>query len=61
MLWTSEMNTSSPASVCVRPNSLACLMLLTVSAPALAKPTTFAPLACACSRKLEKSLVPGNG
>ena len=46
---------------CVRPNSAACLMQLIVSAPALARPSTSAPLDCAEIRKEEKSLVPGNG
>ena len=45
----------------VRPNSAACLIELTVSAPALARPSTFAPLDCAEIRKEEKSVVPGNG
>ena len=51
-LLTSEMKTSRPASVCfgVTPNSLACLMVLMVSAPALARPITLAPEAWACSR-----------
>ena len=57
------MKISSPASVWpawVMPNSAACLMELMVSPPALARPMTCAPEACACSRKDEKS-VPGNG
>ena len=60
---TSVMNISSAASfiVLVRPNSFACLIEFTVSAPALARPSTLAPLACACTRKEEKSVVPGNG
>ena len=57
------MNTSSPASFILplMPNSCACLMLLTVSAPAFARPRTLAPDACACSSTEEKSVVPGNG
>ncbi len=57
------MNISSAATVILRdrPNSAACLMQFTVSAPALASPSTLAPLACAESRKEEKSLVAGNG
>ena len=43
------------------PNSAACLMQFTVSLPPLARPITFAPLAFACTRKAEKSVVPGNG
>ncbi len=56
--WMSLMNTSSPASfiVLVTPNSLAALMVLMVSPPALAMPRICALLACACSRKDEKSL-----
>ena len=42
------------------PNSDACLIVLTVSPPALASPITLAPEACACSRKEEKSW-PGKG
>ena len=51
-LWTSEMKTSRPARVCfgVMPNSFACLMVLMVSAPALAMPMIFAPEAWAWSR-----------
>jgi hypothetical protein len=45
----------------VTPNSAACLMLLIVSAPRLAKPITLAREACACTRKEEKSLVAGRG
>ncbi|MNE93914.1 hypothetical protein D3C80_1918220 [compost metagenome] len=40
----------------VMPNSLADLMALMVSPPALASPRICALLACACSRKDEKSL-----
>ena len=40
---------------CTMPNSAACLMELVVSPPALARPITLAPEACACSRKEEKS------
>ena len=43
------------------PNSCACLMLFTVSAPAFAKPSTFAPEDCALTKNEEKSVVPGNG
>ena len=60
----SVMNTSSPASFwppATSPNSPACLIELMVSPPALAKPTTLAPEPCACSRKDEKSVVPGKG
>ena len=48
----SLMNTSSPARLCfgVIPNSFACLIEFTVSAPALARPMIFAPEACACRR-----------
>src|SRR3546814_4189691 len=45
----------SPAAT--MPNSAACLMALMVSPPALARPITLAPEACACSRNEEKSLV----
>ena len=45
----------------VKPNSLACFTWLIVSAPALASPSTFAPLACAWTSKEEKSVVSGNG
>ncbi len=58
------MNTSSPASLMPRsemPNSRACLIWLTVSAPAEDSPITFAPDVCACSSWDEKSVVPGNG
>src|SRR4029450_3757914 len=56
--WMSLMNTSRPASfiVLVMPNSLAALIELMVSPPALARPRICALLACACSRKEEKSL-----
>ena len=52
------MNTSSPAIFIdlVTPNSLAALIALTVSPPALASPRICALLLCACSRKEEKSL-----
>src|SRR3954465_15295205 len=43
------------------PNSAACLTQFTASLPEFARQTIFAPLAFACSRKLEKSVVPGNG
>jgi hypothetical protein len=43
------------------PNSAACLMQLFESTPPFASPMTFAPLAFACSRKAEKSVVLGNG
>ena len=44
-LLMSEMKTSRPARFCflVMPNSLACLMALMVSAPALARPMILAP------------------
>ena len=45
----------------VMPNSAACLMQLVVSVPALARPITFARLACACRMNDEKSVVPGKG
>src|SRR5262245_44637286 len=57
---TSLANTSRPASFCpplTMPNSAACLIELMVSPPALARPTTLALDACACSRNDEKSLV----
>ena len=38
------------------PNSLAALMELMVSPPALARPITFAFEDCACKRKEEKSV-----
>src|SRR5215217_5157784 len=55
---TSLMNISRPASFIdlVMPNSLAALMLLIVSPPALARPRICALLDCACSRNDEKSL-----
>src|SRR6195952_768781 len=55
---TSLMNISSPASfiVLVMPNSFAALTELMVSPPAFARPRISALLACACSRKDEKSL-----
>src|SRR3712207_3256818 len=43
------------------PNSAACLMQLMVSEPALARPMTFGPAAAACTRKAEKTVVPGRG
>ena len=58
------MNTSNPASFVpdwVMPNSAACLIVFTVSVPALQMPITFALLACACSRNELKSVLPGNG
>ena len=57
------MNISSAASFIdlFMPNSFACLIEFTVSPPALARPSTLAPLDCACTRKEEKSEVPGNG
>ena len=58
------MNTSSPATFTPRrakPNSAACLTQLIVSPPALARPTTLARDACACTRKDEKSEVAGKG
>src|SRR5207245_2460245 len=56
--WMSLMNTSKPASfiVLVTPNSLAALIELIVSPPALASPRICALLDCACSRNDEKSL-----
>src|SRR3954453_10427512 len=55
---TSLMNISNPASfiVLVMPNSLAALIELIVSPPALARPRICALLCCACSRNDEKSL-----
>ena len=57
------MNMSNAATFMLRvsPNSAACLMEFTVSAPALARPSTLAPDAWAETRKDEKSVVPGNG
>src|SRR5450830_561476 len=54
---TSLMNISRPASfmLLVMPNSLAALMALMVSPPALARPRIWALEFCACSRKDEKS------
>ena len=52
------MKTSRPASFwppLTMPNSAACLIELIVSPPALARPMTLAPDACACSRNDEKS------
>ena len=43
------------------PNSAACLTQFTASLPEFARQTILAPLAFACNRKLEKSVVPGNG
>ena len=53
----SDRNTRRPAVfiVLLMPNSLAALMLLTVSPPALARPRICAFEFCACSRKDEKS------
>ena len=45
----------------IRPNWRACLIRLVVSLPALASPRTWAPDACACRRKVEKSVVCGKG
>ncbi len=45
----------------VSPNSAACLMQFTVSVPALARPSTLAPLDWAEIRKELKSVVPGKG
>ena len=58
MAWMSLMNMIRPASfmVLVRPNSLAALIALVASAPALARARISALLLCACSRKEEKSL-----
>src|SRR3954447_3803387 len=58
---TSLMNISRPASfiVLVMPNSLAALMVLMVSPPALDRPRICALLDCACSRNDEKSLADG--
>ena len=47
--------------VFVRPNSCACLITLVRSNPAPHTPRIFAPEACACTRKEEKSVVSGNG
>ena len=57
-LWISLKKTSRPASFMflVTPNSLAALIELIVSPPALARPRICALLFCACSMKLEKSL-----
>ena len=54
---TSVMNSIKPASFIDedRPNSLAALTELMVSAPPLASPRTCAPEALACNRKDEKS------
>ncbi len=59
MACTSVININKAAKFCflVKPNSAAALMLLTVSPPALAKPTTLAPELCACNKKEEKSPV----
>src|ERR1700761_7399058 len=56
-LWMSDRKTSRPAVfiVLLMPNSLAALMLLTVSPPALARPRICAFEFCACSRNDEKS------
>src|SRR5690606_12563383 len=56
-LWTSLRNTSRPATFMVlsMPNSLAALIELIRSPPALAKARTCALELCACSRKDEKS------
>ena len=53
----SLMNISRPASFMflVTPNSLAALIELIVSPPALASPRICALLFCACSRNEEKS------
>src|SRR4051812_18564953 len=54
---TSLANTSRPAILwppLTMPNSDACLIELMVSPPALARPTTLAFDACACSRNDEK-------
>ncbi len=56
------MENTSPASFVplpISPNSAACLMQLVVSSPALPRQTTLAPLACADTSALEKSVVPG--
>src|SRR4029079_552907 len=57
---TSLANTSRPAirwPPLTMPNSDACLIELMVSPPALARPTTLALDACACSRNDEKAEV----
>src|SRR2546427_2465813 len=56
-LWMSVRNTSRPTvfMLLLMPNSLAALMALMVSPPALARPRIWALEACACSRKEEKS------
>ena len=53
----SVMNISRPARLwfLVMPNSLAALIELMVSPPALARPMIFAFELCACSRNEEKS------
>src|SRR3546814_19241322 len=58
---TSVEKISRPASfwpAATMPNSDACLIELMVSPPALARPITFAPEACARSRNEDHSLVP---
>src|ERR1700730_5467347 len=55
-----DAHTKSPASFCpplTMPNSAACLIELTVSPPALARPMICALDPCACNRKEEKSEV----
>src|SRR5215475_2203414 len=57
---TSLANTSRPANFCpplAMPNSAPCLIELTVSPPALARPMTLALEDCACSKNDERSLV----
>ncbi|MNV72616.1 hypothetical protein D3C71_1657200 [compost metagenome] len=56
-LWISVRNTSRPAVFIdlLMPNSLAALIALMVSPPALARPRICALEAWACSRKEEKS------
>ncbi|MCY1381358.1 hypothetical protein D9M69_692560 [compost metagenome] len=59
--WTSLMKVRKVSMRClppVRPNSWACLMRLTRSPPALARPTTSALDDCACTRKEAKSMAP---
>ena len=61
--WMSLMNMSRPASfmVLVMPNSLAALIELVVSPPALARPMILALEACACSTKDDRSGVASGG
>src|SRR3569623_351585 len=60
---TSLMNINKPASfiVLVLPNSLAALIELIVSPPALANPRICAFDACACNKNKEKTEVDSGG